>query len=129
MNQHILVVDDEAVTRAFLCRLLERLGYRAVPVANGMEAIAAVTTGSNAYALAVLDMVMPGMDGEATCKALHQFQPDLPVLVCTGGCDAAALQRLLHSGNCEQLSKPFKMEALRGKIKDLLARQAHPVQP
>jgi len=129
MKQRILVADDEAGTRAFLCRILEHLGYHAVPVANGIEAIAEVTAGGNAYALAVLDMVMPGLDGEATCQALHQFQPDLPVLVCTGGCDAASLQRLLSSGNCEQISKPFTLEALRGKIKGLLARQAHPVQP
>jgi len=122
LKLNILVVDDEAGPRHLICRHLEKLGHNAVPAESGVEAIRKVTEEREAYDLVVLDMLMPVQDGEATFDALHKLKPELAVLLCTGSCDPAALRRLLRTGWCDLLCKPFSQTELRSKIAGLLAR-------
>ena len=122
LRRNILVVDDEEGTRAVICRHLEFLGHHAESAASGCEALRMVTEAREPYDLVVLDMRMPGMDGEATFTELNKLKPELLYLLCTGACDMLAMERLLSTGFCELLHKPFTQGALRDKTAGLLSR-------
>ena len=128
-KRYILLVDDEEVVRNLIGRHLAILGYCAIAVASGAEAIAKVTNGTTTFDLVLLDMMMPGMSGEETFRTLHDLKPTLFFLLCSGSGESAATDRLLKTGSCELLGKPFKQAELRAKIEDLLARTPPPARP
>ncbi len=83
----ILVVDDFALARESVAKLLEYEGFTALRAKDGKEGLAMVNTA--APDLVLLDLVMPGMDGVALLKALRRDPQwkDLPVIVLTGATD------------------------------------------
>ena len=123
-KRNLLVVDDDHGVRRIICRYLERSGYTVLESASGAAAIPIVGALGATLAGVVLDMTMPGMDGEQTFEALHALQPDLPFLIYTGGCDNATLNRLMQTGWCMHLIKPCPMQLLLQTLEQLLAR--HP---
>ena len=125
----ILLVDDDEWVRSLISRLLERLGYCAVPVASGGAAIAWVTAGDTPFDLVILDMMMPDMSGEDTFLALRALKPSLFFILCSGSGETAASDRLLSTGHCVLLGKPFSQAELRAKIEGLLSRPPPPPLP
>ena len=83
----ILVVDDFALARESVAKLLEYEGFTALKAKDGKEGLALVNAA--APDLVLLDLVMPGMDGVALLKALRRDPQwkDLPVIVLTGATD------------------------------------------
>ena len=83
----ILVVDDFALARESVAKLLEYEGFTALRAKDGREGLAMVNDA--APDLVLLDLVMPGMDGVALLKALRRDPQwkDLPVIVLTGATD------------------------------------------
>ena len=77
----ILVVDDDFDTRELLCRYMEKAGHETLSAANGWEALLAME--GKRVDLILLDVMMPGMDGETFLKILRnaQRQSDTPVVV------------------------------------------------
>jgi two-component system cell cycle sensor histidine kinase/response regulator CckA len=80
----VLVVDDEASVRTVTSQTLETFGYRVLVAADGQEALALLTARRHDVAVAFVDMMMPGMDGPATIRALRRVRPDLPVIGVSG---------------------------------------------
>ena len=80
----VLVVDDEPAVRRVAARMLRRLGYEPDEAAGGSEALARVRGEPGAYALVILDLDMPGMDGRACLRALRAVEPEIPVVISTG---------------------------------------------
>ncbi|HZN69822.1 MAG TPA: response regulator [Tepidisphaeraceae bacterium] len=83
----ILVVDDFALARESVAKLLEYEGFTALRAKDGREGLAMVNNA--APDLVLLDLVMPGMDGVGLLKALRRDPQwkDLPVIVLTGATD------------------------------------------
>ena len=123
-DQQILVVDDDDAVRNCISHVLERNGFNVLAAANGPDAIQQMIIHGPTIALVLLDMTMPGMDGEQTFEALHQLQPDLYFLILSGGCDEYALRRLCQSGFCEHLEKPCLQSVLMASIHRMLS--CHP---
>jgi PAS domain S-box-containing protein len=80
----ILVADDEEMVRAALATALREFGYTVDEAGNGREAVDRVAADPDRYALVILDLVMPVMDGREALRHLREVSPGLPVLVCTG---------------------------------------------
>jgi two-component system sensor kinase len=80
----VLVVDDEAPVRAVMTAVLEAHGYRVLTAKEGAEALALYAKHQAEVRLVITDMMMPGMDGAATIRALRQQDPALPVLATSG---------------------------------------------
>jgi len=111
-----LVVDDDSLNRELLRRMLVRLGWQVDEARNGRAAIACC--GKARYDMVFVDVLMPGMDGLATARAIRQLYAAagyLPCLLAVTGsfCDTAAAA--VFDG---VLSKPFVLEELSSSIHD-----------
>lgn len=117
----ILVVDDNPWFREFLEDLLSVEGYRVMAVGPG-EALAAASV--EPPALAVLDAVMPGMDGPSLCRQMREVDGtrDTPILFLTGLPEQALVTQLIDCDGWSYLSKPCTPEELLDAVQQQMAR-------
>src|ERR1700747_3027789 len=109
----ILVADDSPQLVLLYRAILEDAGYEAVSVSNAMAAIAAVEGGR--VDAAVLDVLMPGVSGDAIAERLRRTNPDLPVLLMTGDYG----EQFVVEGEAPVLHKPFAPEDLVRAVREL----------
>jgi CheY-like chemotaxis protein len=110
----ILVADDSRPFAELIRVSLEEAGYEVITAHTGLAAVAAVE--HNDVALAVLDVLMPGMSGDVVAERLHLVVPQLPIVLMTGADQAFAATSGLHV-----LRKPFPHEELLEIVRRLLA--------
>lgn len=98
MTARILIVEDHAIVREPLARLLRHEGYETECATNGMDALAAVKI--RTPDLILLDLLMPKMDGVAFLKLLRadESTADIPVIVLTGLVECSATARIRELG-------------------------------
>jgi len=117
----ILVVDDEEVVRKLAREMLRRAGYDAVTVSGLDEAVEWYRTHPHQADLVIIDMVMPGKDGQECFKALKAIDPGVRAILSTGyGLDGHA-QDTLDAGMVGYVQKPYHMEDLITAVADALA--------
>jgi len=98
----ILVIDDDAAVREATLIMLEARGFDVVAVENGQLGLEAVKAG--AFDAVIVDLFMPGMDGLATTRAIHQYSPATPIIAVSG---------FMFRGRCPTMPdfQPMAMEA------------------
>jgi len=106
----MLLVDDEAIVRRALARRLRQSGFTVHEVATGASAILRYAAGE--IDIVVLDLDMPGMDGEETHRALLNIDPHVRVAYVTGYVDDERTQRLLRLGALAVFEKPCSLDSL-----------------
>ena len=122
---NVLIVEDNPVNQKVALRFLERLGYRADAVANGIEAINAI--GAHHYQLVFMDLQMPEMDG---FEATRQIRKNLPAhrQPCIIALTANALQsdrdHCVSAGMNDFITKPLKL----GEMTDVIRRHFGPIK-
>ncbi len=119
-GETVLVVDDEPTVRMLVTEALEDLGYQAIEAADGSAGLKVLQSGVR-IDLLVTDVGLPGgMNGRQVADAARVARPDLKVLFITG----YAEQAVISHGHLDQgmhiLTKPFTMEALASRIKDVI---------
>ena len=116
----ILVVEDDADLRVTLRQALTAAGYAVDTAADGQAALAAVS--SRSYALMVLDLGLPQVDGLDVLRRLRAGDNSLPVLVLTArdGLEHRVLG--LKLGADDYLAKPFELEELEARAAALIRR-------
>ncbi|MDG2520602.1 ATP-binding protein [Caulobacter segnis] len=115
----ILVVEDEDRVRIVSVDALRELGYTVVHAANGEEALQLLDSGQ-AITLLFTDIVMPGMTGKQLADAAVARLPELKVLYTTGYTRNAVVHNGVIDPGTNYLSKPFTLESLGAKIRDVL---------
>ena len=115
----ILIVDDDPDIRQVLRLLLQGL-YSVSEAADGAEAVRLIQEQKDTD-LIILDVMMPGMDGYATCDALRAYT-NAPVLFLTAKSAEADRISAYRSGGDDFLSKPFSQDELLAKVTSLLRR-------
>jgi len=115
----ILVVDDDASLAATLKEFLAREGYRVEVAQSGTEALA-IYAANPRISLALVDLIMPLMDGLALTSELRRLAPDLAVVIMTGYGTIETAVEAMKRGAEDYLTKPFDYEAVRKKIARLL---------
>jgi two-component system copper resistance phosphate regulon response regulator CusR len=105
----ILVVDDDAPIRALVTKILERAGHVVDNARDGEEAIEKLDRGS--YAVLVIDLMMPKVDGYGVIAHLRQQQKRPAIIVITAG-DSAAIRRLDGGMVHSVVRKPFEIDVL-----------------
>ena len=117
----ILVVDDEEVVRKLAYEMLHRAGYEVTTAAGLEEAVAWYQAHPHQADLVIIDMVMPGKDGQECFKALKAIDPDIRAILSTGyGLDGHA-QDALDAGMVGYVQKPYHMQDLITAVADALA--------
>ncbi|MCP2271128.1 response regulator transcription factor [Actinokineospora diospyrosa] len=116
----LLVVDDDPDVRDSLRRGLEFEGYQVVTAADGVEALRLIDTARPD--LAVLDLMMPRLDGLQTCRRLRAAGVRLPVLMLTARDALGDRVTGLDAGADDYLVKPFALEELLARVRALLKR-------
>ncbi|MFH1028810.1 MAG: response regulator, partial [Pseudomonadota bacterium] len=114
----ILISDDDQTTRRILLAILNKKGFEVLCCSDGKEALLALQA-EDAPTLAILDWMMPGMDGVDICRALRASnapsQPYLILLTCKGYQDDVVSG--LGSGADDYIVKPFNSDELLARIK------------
>jgi len=101
----VLIADDNRQMAEVLRATLEDVGYEVLTAYSGLAAVACVE--QNEVAAAVLDVLMPGISGDAVAERLRQINPKLPVVLMTGADDA-----FVAVAGFPVLRKPFAHEVL-----------------
>jgi len=123
----VLLVDDDDLIRAAVPSMLQARGHRVATAAGGAEGLVLLGSGPPVD-LVILDLNMPGMNGIETHRHIRRRWPDLPILLATGHLDARTQELLETDGHMLALSKPYSLEELVGRIRDLLAGGSPPGQ-
>lgn len=126
-NTHILVAEDDQVTRMLLKKILEQAGYHADCVADGQAAVAALQLMD--YDLILMDCYMPRLDGFATTQLIrHSSSADInskiPVIAMTGLSGEQDRARCLDAGMDDHIGKPVRADELILAIEKNLGRIA-----
>ena len=116
----VLVVDDDPAVRDSLRRSLAFNGYTVDVAGDGEEALRALAR--QRPDAVVLDVMMPRLDGLATCRALRAAGDDVPVLMLTARDEVSDRVAGLDAGADDYLPKPFALEELLARLRALLRR-------
>ncbi len=120
-GETVLVVDDEPTVRMLMTEVLEDLGYTAIEAADGAAGLRVLRSDTRVDLL-VTDVGLPGgLNGRQVADAGRVVRPDLKVLFITGYADNAVLSHGHLDAGMHVLTKPFAMQALAGRIKELIA--------
>jgi DNA-binding response OmpR family regulator len=115
-KMRLLLVDDEFKFLEALCRRLELRGFDVTKVASGEEAIE--TARQAEFALVLLDLKMPGMEGREVLRVLKEEHRQLEVIILTGHGSLDAEIQCKELGAFGYMSKPFEFDELLKIIKD-----------
>lgn len=116
----ILVVDDEPEVRKLVGAMLSGYGYRVITADNGDNAIKAFKKAQPPVDLLLTDVVAPGMAGPMVADKLAELNPELRVLFMSGYDNTQVVQRYVVEKGFALLRKPFTMEQLEAKVREVL---------
>jgi PAS domain S-box-containing protein len=115
---HVMVVDDDPLVRATTSVVLETLGHRAMEIASGEEALAALSAGLP-IDLLLTDHAMPGMTGSELANAVSERWPDVPIVLASG---YAEIDDHLCDG-VMRLNKPYGRDDLIRTLNEVLSKK------
>ena len=120
----VLVADDDEDILQLVSFRLERAGYTVVTAADGQQALAAAR--QHQPDLAVLDVMMPGLNGYEVTRQLRADPATaaIPVILLTARVQEADVSRGFEAGADDYLRKPFSPQELRSRVQAILARRS-----
>lgn len=120
----ILVVDDDQAVRESLRRSLIFNGYTVVLARDGQEALDSIAT--ERPDMAILDVMMPKIDGLQVCRQLRSQGNELPILLLTARDSVSERVAGLDAGADDYLAKPFALEEMLARTRSLIRRARRP---
>jgi two-component system response regulator PilR (NtrC family) len=117
----VLVVDDEEIMREVLDALLAREGYAVRLAASGQEGLDLAR--SMSFDAAIVDVMMPGIDGIATLEELRRIDEDLPVIMITAYASLETAVGAMKRGAFDYITKPFKNDEVLAVLKNAVERR------
>jgi len=122
-TETVLIVEDEEAVRALAKTALARKGYRVLEAANGGEALLLCESERAPIHLLVTDVVMPGLGGADLAQRLAPLRSEMKVLFISGYTDRAAARHGTMQPGAAYLEKPFSLDALARKVREVLDRE------
>jgi FixJ family two-component response regulator len=120
MNKRILIVDDETNVRLNFRTTLESEGYEVFDVSSGEEAVQSLA--EHTFALAILDIRMPGMGGLELLAKMRENGIKVPAMIVTAYSDVPNAVKAMKLGAIDFLQKPLRPEDLRSIVTEILKR-------
>src|SRR6187549_1003865 len=118
---NILIVDDEEIMREILETLLTREGHQVRLASNAAEGLELVRT--QPFDAAIVDMMMPGMDGITALEEIKKIDDDLPVLMITAFASVENAITAMKRGAFDYITKPFKNDEVLVVLRNALAQR------
>lgn len=122
-EETILLVDDETMIIDVAQELLAGMGYRVLIAEDGAEALEIYKQNRDRIDLVVIDMVMPGMTGGETFDRLKKIDPRVKTILSSGYSIDGEATEILNRGCLGFIQKPFSMNALSRKLREVLDRE------
>jgi two-component system, OmpR family, alkaline phosphatase synthesis response regulator PhoP len=119
-SNHILIVEDERHLAMGIKFNLEAEGYSVTTVADGPSALKVVEENDPEIDLIILDIMLPGMSGYSVCESIRERGSDVPILILSARTLAEDRTRGFDVGANQYLSKPFDLDELISRAKNLL---------
>jgi CheY-like chemotaxis protein len=118
-SETILLVEDEESVRQLIRETLEARGYKVIEAENGNAALTLAAAHRENIHLVVTDVIMPGLSGHELAQQLITARPAIKVLYLSGYAEDA-LSAPLAEGNQAFLQKPFTLQSLSRKVREVL---------
>ncbi len=115
-----MIIDDDPNIRELVVALLQNNGFEACEAADGREALQRIVIENPD--LAIIDIMMPNMDGFELCRHLRRYYEDKPVLMLTAKGELASKVKCFGLGADDYLTKPFEGDELVVRVQALLRR-------
>jgi PAS domain S-box-containing protein len=119
-SENILLVEDEEAVRCLVKETLENKGYEVLEAKGAHEALEVVDRHKEAIHLLLTDVVMPQISGTELAKLLAPLHPETKVLYMSGYTESAAFRQSLLDPGTPVLQKPFTLDALTRKLREVL---------
>jgi CheY-like chemotaxis protein len=116
----VLLVDDEKMVLEVGKAILQRLGNAVITAASGEEALDRFGQHRESIGCVVLDLTMPGMDGQATFKRLRELSPELPIIIASGLAVDQVTGQFGDMQPSSVIQKPYQIADLSAKIQGIL---------
>jgi two-component system, OmpR family, response regulator len=113
--QRVLVIEDERKMAMVVSRALSAAGFDVSTAATGLDGLEALR--SEPFALVILDLRLPDVDGLALLTRATELVPDQPVLILSAVSDVRAKVRCLELGACDYVAKPFELAELLARVR------------
>ncbi|MEI6401843.1 MAG: response regulator transcription factor [Actinomycetota bacterium] len=123
MSGRVLIVDDDRAIRESLARALELDGYEVSLAPDGAAALATIR--ADRPDMAIVDLMMPNVDGLTLCRVLRAERDRLPILMLTARTETSDRVAGLDAGADDYLPKPFDLPELAARVRALLRRSRH----
>ncbi len=121
-NETILLVEDDDALREMVRRALTRYGYEVLVACDGRDGIAVAGQHSASIHLLLTDLLMPNVSGRELSDSILKSRPDTRVVFMSGYTDDVAMLEGIESSSVDFLRKPFTIENLTRKIREVLDR-------
>ena len=118
----VLIVDDEDTVRSVSGRILEAFGFTVVLANDGREGLETYRQDPARYALILMDLTMPHLDGEETFRQLRHLNPGVKVVLMSGFNEQEAINRFTGKGLAGFVQKPFTIETLIKVVREVFLR-------
>jgi len=119
-SEKILVVEDDAAVRQFICTILQDVGYRVVTARHGDHALEIFQQREDQFGLVITDLVMPHMSGPVLVEKLRCLSPGVRVLYTSGYADDAAARHGDLDPEIPFIRKPFSSESFLRTVREAL---------
>ena len=120
----VLIVEDDPAIVRFLERGLAAHGHQAVTADNGQDGV--LMAADETVDFVLLDIMLPGMDGQEVLRRIRARRPGVPVLMLTARDEVRDKVSALDSGADDYLTKPFDLEELLARMRTLVRRADQP---
>ena len=121
-DETVLIVDDDPALVTLGRHVLERYGYHALTAESGEAALAAYRAHGECIDLVVIDLNMPGMGGEKCLAEMVRLKPDIKLILTSGHPPDDDLCETIAAAGCEFIGKPYPLNALLRKVREVLNR-------
>jgi signal transduction histidine kinase/CheY-like chemotaxis protein len=122
----VLVIDDEPAVHQVAEAMLRRFGFDVIHAHNGRSGWEQVAERGEELVLVLLDLTMPGTNGERTFGEIRRLQPGLPVVLCSGYGRAESVGRFGERAPDGFMQKPFDIDRLARVLQQVLGHSARP---
>lgn len=119
-TETVLVVDDEEMIRQVVAEILRGAGYRPLTAESGEQAVDMVRRHGGRMDLVLLDLIMPGMGGEAAFHRIREIEQAVRILLTSVSANEAIGDRLVAQGAAGMVYKPYTRESLLRAVRSAL---------